>query len=234
MQHADDERLARIAAQLRRRQKLGRLDLVGAGRSRHFGRRLENGEADRLRWGDIRDHFAQLGARARIVVWWNGAALDRLLDQEHAALVEQVVVQERRWGWQCEAELTSSEYGERGSIDVFGALEAARAVVVNEVKSDWGSIEETLRRLDVKARLAPVLAERAFGFRATSVGRVLILPGSRTARRIADRHAATLATALPHRNREVKAWLRQPSGPLRGLWFLSEIHASGRGSASGA
>jgi len=217
----DDVRLARTASRLRRHQKLRRLDLVAPGRSRHFGRRLESGAAGELRWGNIRDHFARLGARARIVVWWNGAALDRLLDEEHASLVERAIALQGRLGWRCAAEVTFSEYGERGSIDIFSAHDQPSAVLVNEVKSDWGSVEETLRRLDVKTRLAPLLAERKFGFRPTSVGRVLILPDTRTARRIAERHTATLATALPDRNREVRAWLRKPSGPLRGLWFVA-------------
>ncbi len=103
-------------------------------------------------------------------------------------------------------------------------------MLVSEIKSDWGSMEETLRTLDVKARLAPLLAERTFGFRPTTVGRVLILPEERSVRRAGELHSATLAVALPDRKREVKAWLRQPSGPLRPRWFLSEVH--GRGCAA--
>ncbi len=43
-----------------------------------------------------------------------GAALDRLLDQRHAGLVERSIVVQRSYGWRCETEVTFSEYGERG------------------------------------------------------------------------------------------------------------------------
>jgi hypothetical protein len=227
MQNPDDDRLARAARLLRKREGLGRLDLVAPGRSRHFGRRLEAGEAGGLRIDDVREHFARLGAQVRVSVWWNGAGIDRLFDQRHAELVERSIQALNGFGWRCETEVTFSEYGERGSIDLFGAFQAARCALVGEVKSEWGGMEETLRRLDVKARLAPKLAAATFGFRPVAIGRLLILPEDRTARRIAARHQATLDVALPARNREVRAWLRQPSGPLSGLWFLSEVRAPG-------
>jgi hypothetical protein len=53
------------------------------------------------------------------------------------------------------------------------------------------------------------------------VAGVLAFPESRTARRVADRHSATLAASLPARSREVRQWLRQPVGPLKGIWFLT-------------
>jgi len=103
---------------------------------------------------------------------------------------------------------------------------------VGEVKSDWGSQEATLRSLDVKARLAPTIAAKTLGFRPSIVGRLLILPDTASARRVAERHRVTLATVLPDRNRRIRAWLREPVGPLRGLWFLSDVRASGRSKPS--
>jgi hypothetical protein len=181
-----------------------------------------------LRFDDIRDHFAQLGARARIVVTWNGAGLDRLLDARHAHLVDNGIRVIGGFGWTNLTEVTFSEYGERGSIDIFSANSDASAVLVGEIKTDWGAMEETLRRLDVKARLAPKLAVDAFGFRPMLVGRVLILPEESTARRIAAKHSETLGVALPDRGRAIRSWLRTPAGPLRGLWFLSDVRAAGR------
>src|SRR4029079_11251221 len=105
-------------------------------------------------------------------------------------------------------EITYSEFGERGSLDLFAAKPVARAVLVGEVKSEWGSMEETLRMLDVKTRLAIKLAVATFGFEPDVVGRVLVLPEESTARRIAAAHAATLEVALPDRNRRVRKWLR--------------------------
>jgi hypothetical protein len=227
-----DEHLAKSSRMLRQRQSLKQVDLIGPGRSRHFTRRLEAGMAGKLRLHDLREHFARLGARVRVSVWWNGAAMDRLLDARHAALVERTIDKLRPYGWRTEAEVTFSEYGERGSIDVFAGLEQQRALFVGEVKSEWGSLEETLRRLDVKARLAPQLCRARLGWQPLSVGLVLVLPEDRTARRVAQRHAQTLDSALPDRNKQVRRWLREPTGPLRALWFLTDVHDDGyrRGS----
>ena len=226
----DDEGLARASRLLRRRHQLTQPAMVVPGRSRHFTRRLESGLAGELRLDDIRGHFSMLGARVRVSVWWNGALLDRLLDEEHAGIVEAAVGAVRRYGWSVETEVTFSEYGERGSIDLFGRDERRRAALVGEVKSAWGSMEETLRSLDAKERLAPRICFQRWGWRPVWVGKVLMLSEDRTARRVAQRHAATLDSALPARSREVRAWLHQPDGPLRGLWFLSNVHASGRES----
>jgi hypothetical protein len=58
-----------------------------------------------------------------------------------------------------------SGYGERGAIDVFALHPVGLACAVNEVKTRFGSLEETIRRLDVKARLAPKLCLDPFGVR---------------------------------------------------------------------
>ncbi len=227
----DDERLGRAARALRLNQGLRQRDLVVPGRSREFTLRLEAGQLDRLRVGDVRDHFAGLGAAVRINAWWNGASLDRLLDERHAAVVEAMIRWLGHYGWRAETEVTFSEWGERGSIDVFGVHDATRSVVVGEAKSEWGSLEETIRVLDVKHRLAPVVAKRRFGWAAQQVASLLVFPEGGSARRVAQRHAATLGTAFPARNVEVRRWLRRPNGALRGLWFLSDVDLGGPGAA---
>ena len=118
--------------------------------------------------------------------------------------------------------MSFNEWGERGSIDFMGAHEAMSAVVIGEAKSAWGSLEETLRSVDIKARLAPVICEKRYGWRPVSVAVVLAFPEDATARRTAARYAATLLSAFPARNREIARWLLEPRGPLRGLWFLSD------------
>lgn len=172
-----------------------------------------------------------MGAHARVTVWWNGAALDRLLDERHAGIVERVVAVLVSAHWQTLTEVTFSKWGERGSIDVIAGQARHRALFVGEVKSEWGSIEETNRRLDVKVRLAPEIAEERFGWRPKLLARVLILPDEMTARRIAAKHATTLDAAYPARSREVRRWIRKPVGPLRGLWFLSNGRSQDRDSS---
>lgn len=119
--------------------------------------------------------------------------------------------------------MSFARYGERGSIDVLGAYRPTLTVVVCEVKASLGSLEETNRTLDVKERLAPIIAVERFGFRPRFVARVLILPDDRTIRRIIDRHSTPMRVVYPARSREVRAWLHRPDRPLRGIWFLSEL-----------
>lgn len=223
----DDIRLARAARALRLRTGWRQRDLVAPRRSIEFTRRVESGRLGDLRVDDIRAHFAALGASVRMTAWWNGAALDRLLDERHAGVVDGGVRALARFSWdRTETEVTFNEWGERGSIDLLSARPELEALFIGEAKSEWGSVEETFRSLDVKTRLAPTICQKRFGFRPSIVGVALIFPEDRTARRVAQRYAATLAVAYPHRNREVAQWLREPSGPLRGLWFLPNVDAS--------
>lgn len=219
----DDQRLADASRALRRRQGIRQIDLAAVTRrSRRIVLRLEGGDAGTLRLNDLRDHFTRLGARVRLSVWWNGAALDHLLDERHAALVEASIAVLRANTWRTEAEVTFSEYGERGSIDVLAGHEATRSLFVGEIKTAWGSLEETNRRLDVKERLGPKFALERFGWRPAAVARVLILPDDRSLRRVVERHALTLESVYPARSRAVRAWVRRPAGPLRGMWFLAD------------
>ena len=215
----DDDRLANASRLLRRRQALRQADLTT---SRFVAHEIEAGRAGRLRIDHVRGHFAGLDATLRVSAWWNGAALDRLIDERHAAVVERTARTLAAYGFRVATEVSFNEYGDRGSIDVFAGHVPMRAAFVGEAKSEWGSLEETIRRLDVKIRIAPKLALTTFGWRAAFVAGVLIFPEDRTARRIADRYAATLGASFPARGREVRRWLRQPSGDVRGIWFLTD------------
>lgn len=183
---------------------------------------IEAGRAGKLRLDLVRAHFAGLDATVRVTAWWNGAALDRLIDERHAAVVERTARTLARYDFRVATEVSFNDYGDRGSIDVFGGHDRTRAAFVGEAKSEWGSLEETIRRLDIKIRVAPKLAMTTFGWRASIVAGVLIFPEDRTARRIAVAYAATLGASVPSRSRDVRKWLRQPSGNVRGIWFLTD------------
>ncbi len=185
--------------------------------------RIEAGRAADVKLGRVRRILEAAGGRGRLVPWWNGAAADRLLDERHAALVERAARVFRARGWQTAVELSFAEFGERGSIDIFAAHGARLAIAVCEVKSEFGSLEELNRTLDVKERLAPKLAHARFGWWPNIVGRLLIVPRDNAIRRIVAAHPATMAAAYPARSREVRAWLRQPAAPLRGIWFVSAV-----------
>jgi hypothetical protein len=186
-------------------------------------KRIETGRAGIVLVGRVRAVMEAEGGRARIVASWNGAAADALLDERHARMVEHGVrhLSSLR-GWLAESEITFSKYGERGSIDILGSERQESAVAVCEVKTALGSLEETNRVLDMKARLAPSIVFDRHGWRPRNVARILILPRSTAVRRVVDAHAATMGSVYPARTRAVHAWLRKPSGPLSGIWFVAD------------
>ena len=93
-----------------------------------------------------------------------GAELDRLIDEGHAALGARVAEKLRGWGWDVRVEVSYSEYGERGSIDLLAWHAATGSLLVIEVKTEIVSAESTLRKLDEKGRLAAKVARERFGW----------------------------------------------------------------------
>ncbi len=47
-------------------------------------------------------------------------------------------------------------------------------------------------------------------------------------RRVIEKHHETMAAVYPARSREFRAWLKQPSGRIAAIWFLSEVAVSDR------
>jgi hypothetical protein len=227
MDVADDQRIAHLLIAIRRRSRLRQIDVARlAAVPRRDVLAIEAGRVGFVAVDRVRRAFEAAGGRARLAVWWNGAAADRLLDERHAALVEGAVRLMQRRGWLTDVEVSFSKFGERGSIDILAGQPSSRTVVVSEVKSELGSLEETNRALDVKVRLGPELAEARFGWPPATIGRLLILPDRDTLRRTISRHERTMASAYPQRGREVRTWLRHPVGSIRGIWFLSEVRST--------
>jgi hypothetical protein len=164
-----------------------------------------------------------------LVVRWRGGDLDRILDERHARLGAQFVRRLEELGWTVHPEVTFSIYGERGSIDLLAWHSETRTLLVVELKSELTSIEETLRRLDVKIRLAARIAAQRFGWRARDVARILVLPDDRTSRRRVEAHRGLLERAFPSPPSEVRRWLRRPSRSIAGVLFVSDSdHKRGR------
>ena len=183
--------------------------------------RAERGWLEDLSLRTIRALYAPLEARVQLAPRWKGAELERLLDEEHALVVAEVSRRLEGYGWTVELEVTYSEYGERGSIDVLGMRSAERAIVVVEVKTDIASSEAVGRKVDEKARLAPGLVATRHGWMATSVGRLVVMPDSMRLRRLVARHDV-IGRMFPTNAVAIRRWLRQPSGAMAGLWFLSD------------
>jgi transcriptional regulator with XRE-family HTH domain len=221
------QQVGRIARVLRHRQRLRQVDVAHrAGVSRLTVMKLEAGQAGGLTLNGIAAVFQGLGGRIDLRPMWQGAALDRLLDEGHARLSGRMLEILGREGWATELEVTFSVYGDRGSIDILAWHAASRTLLVVEIKTELGSVEGLLRPLDVKCRLARDIARDRFGWQPARVGRLVIMPEDSTVRRQVSRHARIVDVSLPHRSREVRQWLRSPHGQLAGLWFLSEVRST--------
>jgi transcriptional regulator with XRE-family HTH domain len=190
--------------------------------------RIERGGVDDFTGRTVRRIAVALGARFDQRVLWQGEALDRLLDAEHAALVERVVRWLRAEGWDVAPEAMFVLAGQRGSVDVLAFHPETGALLIVEVKTVVPDMQAMLSAIDRKTRAAPILA-RDRGWRATTVGTLLVLPEDRTARRRVETHRATLEAALPARTRAVRRWVRHPEGAMAGILFLpGAASAAGR------
>jgi transcriptional regulator with XRE-family HTH domain len=218
----DDVRVGRVIRALRRRRGWRQLDLaIAAGVSQPLISRAERGHSSTLSVTVLRRVLHALDARAAWSISWRGGELDRLLDEQHAALGTATVTALARIGWrQVLPELTFMRYGERGSIDLVALDEEHSAAVVVELKSELTSYEEMQRRLDVKARLAGAVIEERFGWRPRQLAVVLVLAETRANRDRVKRVAPLLKAAMPAGTVEVRRWLRLPNGRLSGVWFL--------------
>lgn len=208
---------------LRLRKRLRQDGLAAdAGVSRGAIARIEQGHADKVTVETLEKVAKRLGARVVCRLSWNGEYLDRLLDADHAAIVEQVVRFLAATGWLVATEVSFNVWGERGSIDILAFHPATRILLVIEVKSVVPDVQAMLMALDRKERLAADIA-RERGWEAVAVARLLVIRENRTTRRRIEEHAATFGNAFPERARAIRTWLSQPDAgrPVRGLWFLS-------------
>jgi transcriptional regulator with XRE-family HTH domain len=184
----DPVRLGRQVRALRRRRRWRQEDLATTAKtSRTMVWRLEAGRGDELTLRQVDAVVRALSARLDLYVSWNGEALDRLLDADHALLVDLVAAELRSLGWEVAVETTFNIRGERGSIDVLGYHAPTGTVVVIEVKSVMPDVQATLLVLDRKTRLAREIA-RQVGWTPRAVGRMLVVGDGRTTRRRVASH----------------------------------------------
>jgi transcriptional regulator with XRE-family HTH domain len=217
----DDRRVGLIIRALRRRRGWRQSDLaVAAGVSQQLVSTIERGHVDTVAHGTLRRLLGALDARCEIDVRWRGGSLDRTLDENHARLVGATVALLAQAGWLSAVEVTYSVFGERGSIDVLGFHDQTGSLLVIEVKTEITSIEETLRRLDEKTRLAGQVARDRLQWRSGGTSRLLVLPETSTSRERVARHAGVLSSGLPAENVAVRRWLAAPSGSLHGRLFF--------------
>ena len=223
----EDLRLGAFVRAERRRRRLRQIDVAGlAGISRQTVSRLERGRIDRLTVASVRRICRALDTSIQLTPKSRGSDPDRLLDARHARLV-QTAIAALGPGWLAVPEYSFNRYGDRGSVDVLAWQPAAEALLLIEAKSELHDVQETLRSMDVKARVLPGIVAGERGWRPRSVASVLLLPAESTARRSVDRLESVFGAALPSRTADVRRWIRLPSGSLRGVWFVADARTRG-------
>ncbi len=224
----DTIRFGQKVRALRRRRGCRQEDLAAAaGVSRAVVGRVEAGQLAGVTVRVVDRVTVAIGGSADIVLRWHGEALDRLLDEEHAALVEQLVAILRALGWEVAVEVSFSRYGERGSIDVLAWHAETRSLAVFEVKSVTPDMGQCCLGW-TERRVWPRTSRQNRGWKPVNVAKIVVLGDTSTNRDRLSRHEATIRAALPLGTREVRRWLAAP-GPetFAGVLFLRHARPAG-------
>ena len=223
-----------IIRALRRRRGWRQSDLaIACEVSQSVVSDIERGHADRVALSVLIRLAAALEARVLLELRWRGGELERLLDADHAAVAAALVRRLGALGWDVRVEVTYATARVAGSIDVLAWHSGTGALLVVEVKTEIASAEATIRKLDEKTRLGAAIAAERFGWRASSISRLLVIEDRRTARRRVAAHGELFGIAFPMRAIALRRWLMAPQGTVAALVFLSPIAAGGRMSKSG-
>src|SRR5574338_465047 len=108
----DDRAVGLVLRALRRRRGWRQSDLAArAGCSQALVSNVERGHLSAVTVNALRLLFAVLDARLLLEPRWRGAAVDRLLDSEHAAIANVLAARLERDGWLAMIEVTYSVNG---------------------------------------------------------------------------------------------------------------------------
>ena len=188
---------------------------------------MERGHLEGLTLGTIARLVSAVDASLVVEIRWQGADLDRLVDQRHAQLQELTARRLASAGWMAHVEVSFNYYGDRGSCDVVAWHPSTQTLLVVEVKSRLGNVQDTLHRLDVKARLGSIIANQLNWPKPASVARALVVADERTSRRVVAHHEALFAS-FATRGWAASRWLRRPGpGGVSLLWFQSLADSDG-------
>jgi transcriptional regulator with XRE-family HTH domain len=197
---------------------------ASAGTSQQTVSRVERGRFGPVSADALEAVAEAIEADLTIGLRWRGPKLARLLDRRHAQLQDRVVRLLSDAGWEVHVEESFNCFGERGSVDILAWRLDCRALLLVEIKTELVDLQDTVRTLDMKARVVPRVVRSVHGWAPEAIAAVLVLPDANVHRAAVARHAALFAAALPARSREVQRWMAEPIGPLRGVWFLPNTH----------
>ena len=215
--------LPRALRSLRRSRGWRQVDLaVRAATSRQTVSRVERGQLRGVTLARVEQLAAALDGSIDVQLRWRGEQLDRLVDARHARLQEAAAAMLATNGWQVWPEVSFNHFGDRGRVDLLAFHPASGTLMVVEVKSGIGDLQDSIGRLDVKARLGRTLARSVGAGPVRAVIPAFVIGDSRHARRTVLEHA-TLFHRYAVRGRSALAWVRRPRMPAPSglLWFVN-------------
>lgn len=188
---------------------------------------IERGAAASVRLQQLERVAGALQLELIVAVRGRGAEVDRLLSGGHAALQAQVAVLIRGApGWEAAAEVSYSEWGERGSIDLVGWHAASRSALIVEIKTEIVDPGAHARQVDTYRRLAPTVA-RQRGWDARAISTWVVVAESSQNRRRVRRFGSLLRPSDAVGGRAMHRWLANPVGEVNGFSFLALRSADG-------
>lgn len=199
--------IARSLRALRRRKRWSQRRLGYAiGISQAEVSRRERGALESCTVSDVERWSMALGAHLLMDLRVEGER--PLTDAAHAEMQNWLARLLRGAGWIVEPEVSFNHFGDRGRIDVLAFHPAVRTLLVAEVKTRLLDAQDVIGRLDVKRRMASMLAKERGWSPETSIPTLLFREDSTTRRRLIA-HEALFANYLL-RGRSAVAWLRHP------------------------
>jgi hypothetical protein len=195
--------------------------------------RIERGQLAGLHLGAIRRVATVLEIQLLFQQRWRGGELARLLDEEHAALVERLTRDLAAAGWQVQPEYTFNHFGERGAVDIVGWHAPKRALALVEVKTRIVDVQDLLSSTARKQRIVPRLLQQERGWTPDTVGELLVVLDTSSNRRTIAAHRATFEAAFHARTSAVRGWIRAPDVNLAGLAFVAALASRSRSRRTG-
>ena len=193
---------------------------------------VERGRLGAITVDRLRAIAAALEIRLAVTATWRGADGARVVNERHSRMHELAAARlDRLPGWAYASEVTFSEWGERGMIDILAWHAASRTLLVIELKTEISDPAALIAQVDRHRRLAPQVG-RARGWDQRHVACWVLVAESDFSRDQLARHRSMLRNAFPLDGRFLRRWIRDPRlapRPTADVAALGTTRGDGRG-----
>ena len=184
---------------------------TGAGVHRSCVSSVERGHLGDVKLRQLRAIATDLEIQLRLVASWHGAEGVRIVNERHSRMHELVaerlaVLSE----WEFASEVSFSEWGERGVVDILAWHSLTRTLLIIELKTEIPDPAGLVAQVDRYRRLGPAIG-RTRGWHPLRVATWVFVAESDLNRRQVARHNVMLRNAFPLDGHFVRRWLRDPS-----------------------